>query len=119
MRLNLACLADVSIETLSVGQTSPTDIMSVLFRCAAHGGAHHSGLGNPYGRLATWQSATELVNEPPGTALSVVNAQMHAYQWFGLGCNSSWFYGSAYDLAFVGLYPAGTRLVTVAATDSE
>ena len=118
--LNLACLNTITIETLSIGQTSATDITTVLFRCAANGGINNnSGLGSPYGRLAAWQSVTALVDALPGTALSVVNAQMETYQWFGLECNSPWFNHSACDLAFVGLNPEGTRLVTIAATDTN
>jgi hypothetical protein len=117
--LKLDCLADATLNKVSIWEIPGQLVINSLFSAAANGGAYNRGVGNAYARLYMWQSVAGLINMPVATPITTLNAALADAQWFHLESDSGWFYRVAWDDAILALSADRRVLTILAATDTD
>ncbi|MFD5968301.1 DUF6183 family protein [Streptomyces sp. NPDC060311] len=99
--------------------TTPDDVLNELFTASYVGGVNGQGQGGAYARLYAWESLCALMGLPIGVPLLEAVRCAADYRWLRFMAFTDWFHHDTADLAFAVLDPTRTRVVVLAATDTD
>jgi uncharacterized protein (TIGR02996 family) len=115
--MRLDCLAGA--RDIRAKRISLREVISLLFRAAADGGAYTRGVKGAYGRFAMWRSIAALAGAAPSEDIEIVARLAERCVWVYFDAASDWFHQLAWDLGVMALRPDGMSLAVLAATDED
>ncbi|MGW3973680.1 DUF6183 family protein [Streptomyces ardesiacus] len=99
--------------------TTPDDVLNELFSASYVGGVNGQGQGGAYARLYAWESFYALMGLPTSVPLLEAVRRAADHRWLRFMAFTDWFHHDTSDLAFAVLDPTRTRVVVLAATDTD
>jgi len=118
LALGLESLADGVEDEFTLRDEPLAEVVSTLFS-ASLGGAYAMMPGLGDARLHTWSSVALLCGLHETETPQRVEAEAHGHRWWSFDPVGAWFNRVAWDLGLVCLRAGGTRIVFVAATDTD
>ncbi|MGW4633560.1 DUF6183 family protein [Nocardia sp. NPDC004415] len=103
---------------LTVTESTPADVWSILFAAAADGGAYNTGEGAAYGRLYAWRSLGALCGAGEFDAVDHIARLAADARWFTFAATTAWFERVAWDIGIAALTPE-PGVTVLAATDTD
>ncbi|MFE2278588.1 DUF6183 family protein [Streptomyces sp. NPDC059454] len=99
--------------------TTPDDVLNELFSAAYIGGVNGRGQGGAYARLYAWESLYALMGLSADVPFLEAVRGAADHRWVRFMAFTDWFHHDTADVAFAVLDPTRTRVVVLAATDTD